>query len=249
MITLKSRRELEVMRDAGKIVEEVLQELRAICRPGLQTSELDRVAETKTRALGAEPAFKGYRGFPGSLCASVNHEVVHGIPGKRQLVEGDIIGLDFGVLYGGYYGDAALTVPIGKVGPEVEKLLRVTEESLYLGIEQMVPGNHLSDISRAIQTHAETNGFSVVKELGGHGIGKRLHEDPMVLNYVVNGRGIRLKPGLVLAVEPMVNMGTDQVRILSDSWTVVTLDGRPSAHFEHTIAITEGGPEILTRTP
>lgn len=247
MITLKSKRELEIMRDASKIVHEVLLELIPLCRPGLQTSELDHVAETKTRALGAEPAFKGYRGFPGSLCASVNHEVVHGIPGKRELIEGDIVGLDFGVLYNGYYGDAALTVPIGRVAPEVEKLLRVTEESLYLGIEQMVPGNHLSDISRAIQTHAESNGFSVVKELGGHGIGKRLHEDPMVLNYVVNGRGIRLKPGLVLAVEPMVNMGTDQVRILSDGWTVVTLDGRPSAHFEHTIAITENGPEILTR--
>jgi methionyl aminopeptidase len=247
MITLKSKRELEIMRDASKIVHEVLQELKACCRPGLQTCELDHVAETKTRALGAEPAFKGYRGFPGSLCASVNHEVVHGIPGKRELVDGDIVGLDFGVLYSGYYGDAALTVPIGKVAPEVEKLLRVTEESLYLGIEQMYPGNHLSDISRAIQTHAESNGFSVVKELGGHGIGKRLHEDPMVLNYVVNGRGIRLKPGLVLAVEPMVNMGTGQVRILSDGWTVVTLDGRPSAHFEHTIAITEGGPDILTR--
>jgi len=249
MITLKSKRELEIMRDASKIVHEILQELKVLCRPGLQTCELDRVAETKTRALGAEPAFKGYRGFPGSLCVSVNQEVVHGIPGRRELVEGDIIGLDFGVLYSGYYGDAAITVPIGKVGPEVEKLLRITEESLYLGIEQMVPGNHLSDISRAIQTHAEANGFSVVKELGGHGIGKRLHEDPMVLNYVVNGRGIRLKPGLVLAIEPMVNLGTDQVRILPDNWTVVTLDGRPSAHFEHTVAITESGPEILTRTP
>jgi len=248
MITLKSKRELEIMRDASQIVQEVLQELKACCRPGLQTAELDRIAESKTRALGAEPAFKGYRGFPGSLCASVNHEVVHGIPGRRELVEGDIIGLDFGVLYNGYYGDAALTVAIGRVSPEIEKLLRVTEESLYLGIEQMYPDRHLSDISRAIQTHAEGNGFSVVKELGGHGIGKRLHEEPMVLNYVVNGRGIRLRPGLVLAIEPMVNMGTDQVRILADGWTVVTMDGKPSAHFEHTIAITDQGPEILTRT-
>jgi methionyl aminopeptidase len=248
MITLKSKRELEIMRDASRIVQEVLQELKSCCRPGLQTAELDRIAETKTRALGAEPAFKGYRGFPGSLCASINHEVVHGIPGKRELAEGDIIGLDFGVLYNGYFGDAALTVAIGEVSPEIRKLLRVTEESLYLGIEQMYPGNHLSDISRAIQNHAESNGFSVVKELGGHGIGKRLHEDPMVFNYVANGRGITLKPGLVLAVEPMVNMGTDLVRILADGWTVVTMDGKPSAHFEHTIAITDQGHEILTKT-
>ncbi len=248
MITLKSKRELEIMRDASHIVHDVLQELKTSCRAGLQTAELDRIAETKTRALGAEPAFKGYRGFPRSLCASINQEVVHGIPGKRELAEGDIIGLDFGVLYNGYYGDAAVTVAIGNVAPEVEKLLRVTEESLYLGIEQMLPGNHLSDISRAIQMHAESNGFSVVKELGGHGIGQRLHEDPMVLNYVVNGRGIRLKSGLVLAIEPMVNMGTDRVRILADGWTVVTMDGKPSAHFEHTVAITDHGPEILTRT-
>ncbi len=247
MIMLKSKRELEIMRDASRIVHEVLQELKAACRPGVQTAELDHIAETRTRALGAEPAFKGYRGFPGSLCASINEEVVHGIPGKRELVEGDIIGLDFGALYNGYYGDAAITVSIGKVSPEVETLLQVTEESLYLGIEQMLPGNHLSDISRAIQKHAEGHGFSVVRELGGHGIGQRLHEDPMVLNYVVNGRGIRLKPGLVLAIEPMVNMGTDKVRILSDNWTVVTVDGRPSAHFEHTVAITDQGPEILTR--
>lgn len=247
MITLKSKRELEIMRDASRIVHEVLQELKNSCRAGVQTAELDRIAETRTRALGAEPAFKGYRGFPGSLCASINHEVVHGIPGTRELVEGDIIGLDFGVQYNGFFGDAALTVAIGRVTPDVEKLMRVTEESLYLGIDQMHPGNHIYDISRAIQTHAEKNGFSVVKELGGHGIGKRLHEDPMVLNYVANGRGITLKPGLVLAVEPMVNMGTDRVRILADGWTVVTLDGKPSAHFEHTVAITDHGPEILTR--
>ncbi len=248
MIMLKSKRELDIMRDASRIVQQVLQELKGACRAGVQTAELDRITETRTRALGAEPAFKGYRGFPRSLCASINHEVVHGIPGNRELVDGDIIGLDFGVLYNGYYGDAALTVPIGQPSPEVEKLLRVTEESLYMGIDQMFPGNHLSDISRAIQTHAEGNGFSVVKELGGHGIGQRLHEDPMVLNYVVNGRGIRLKPGLVLAIEPMVNLGTDRVRILSDGWTVVTMDGKPSAHFEHTVAITEQGHEILTRT-
>jgi methionyl aminopeptidase len=173
--------------------------------------------------------------------------VVHGIPGDTVLKEGDIIGLDFGVVYKGYFGDAAITVPIGQISPETEKLLRITEECLYRGIEQMVPANHLADLSRAIQTHAESNGFSLVKEFGGHGIGRNLHEDPMVLNYVSNGRGPKLLPGLVLAIEPMVNMGTDAVQILSDGWTVVTLDGKPSAHFEHTVAITENGPEILTK--
>ncbi len=247
MITLKSMRELEIMREASRVVAEVLQELRPRCRAGVTTAELDRIAEEYTSKRGALPAFKGYRGFRHALCASVNQEVVHGIPGDRELRDGDIIGLDYGVLYEGYYGDSAITVPIGKVTPEVEALLRTTEESLYLGIKQMTDGNHVSDISRAIQTHAESHGYSVVKELGGHGIGKRLHEDPMVLNYVANGRGIKLRPGLVLAVEPMVNMGTDQVRILSDGWTVVTVDGKPSAHFEHTVAITDNGPEILTR--
>jgi len=247
MITLKSKRELEVMREASRIVAEILAELRPLCQPGVSTAELDRVAEEKTLRYGARPAFKGYRGFPRTLCTSINHEVVHGIPSDRVLREQDIVGLDFGVVYNGYYGDSAITVPIGDVPPEVQQLLRVTEESLYLGIEQMVPGNHLADISRAIQTHAESHGYSLVKEFGGHGIGKRLHEDPMVLNYVVNGRGIKLKPGLVLAIEPMVNLGTDQVRILSDGWTVVTLDGKPSAHFEHTIAVTDNGPEILTK--
>ena len=168
-------------------------------------------------------------------------------PAKLKLKEGDIVGLDFGVMYKGYFGDGAITVPIGQIPEETKKLLQITEECLYLGIEQMVPGNHLSDLSRAIQTHAEGNSFSLVKEFGGHGIGKHLHEDPMVLNYVVNGRGITLREGLVLAIEPMVNMGTDKVQVLSDGWTVVTVDGMPSAHFEHTVAITGNGPEILTR--
>jgi len=246
VITLKSKRELEIIRDASRIVAEVLEELRQHCKPGVTTRELDRVAEELTLRRKAQPAFKGYRGFPKSLCASINAEVVHGIPGDQELKEGDIIGLDYGALYDGYYGDAAITVSIGKVAPEVETLLRVTSECLYLGIDQMQPGNHLGDISRAIQEHAESHGFSLVKELGGHGIGKRLHEDPMVLNYVSDGRGIKLKPGLVLAIEPMVNMGTDRIRILSDGWTVVTVDGKPSAHFEHTVAITETGHEILT---
>ena len=247
MITLKSKRELGIMRDASRIVAEVLEELRDHCKPGVTTKELDRIAEELTVRRDAQPAFKGYRGYPGSLCASINSEVVHGIPGSRQLQEGDIVGLDYGVLYTGYYGDAAITVPIGRVSIEISELLRVTSECLYLGIEQMKPGNHLSDISRAIQTHAETHGYSLVKEFGGHGIGKRLHEDPMVLNYVADGRGIKLKPGLVLAIEPMVNMGADAVQILSDGWTVVTADGKPSAHFEHTVAITDAGSEILTK--
>lgn len=247
MITLKSKREIDLMRDACRIVAIVLQELRPQCKAGVSTRELDRLAEEKTRQQGAEPAFKGYRGYPGSLCTSINQQVVHGIPGNTILKDGDIIGLDFGVLYHGYFGDAAITVPIGEVTPETRTLLKVTEECLYLGIEKMVPDNHLSDLSRAIQVHAESHGFTLVKEFGGHGIGRHLHEDPMVLNYVSNGRGIKFKPGLVLAVEPMVNMGTDQVQILEDGWTVVTLDGKPSAHFEHTVAITENGPEILTK--
>jgi methionyl aminopeptidase len=247
MITLKSKREIEIMRDASRIVAEILEELRPMCKAGVSTRELDRLAEERTLQHGAEPAFKGYRGYPGSLCTSINQQVVHGIPGDSVLKEGDIIGLDFGVFYKGFFGDAAISVPIGAIAPEVATLLRVTEECLYLGIEQMVPDNHLSDLSRAIQTHAESHGFSLVKEFGGHGIGKHLHEDPMVLNYVVNGRGIKLRPGLVLAVEPMVNLGTDQVKILSDGWTVVTTDGKPSAHFEHTVAITAHGPEILTK--
>ena len=235
------------MREASRIVAEVLEELRRYCRVGITTRELDRVAEEKTSQHGAEPAFKGYRGYPKALCASINQQVVHGIPGDVTLKDGDIVGLDFGVNYKGYFGDAAITVPVGEVSWETKKLLRITEECLYLGIEQMVPGNHLSDLSRAIQTHAENNSFSLVKEFGGHGIGKNLHEDPMVLNYVVNGRGIKLREGLVLAVEPMVNVGTDKVQILSDGWTVVTADGKPSAHFEHTVAVTGNGPEILTK--
>ena len=247
MINLKSRREIQIMREASRIVAEVLEELRRYCRVGITTRELDRVAEEKTSQHGAEPAFKGYRGYPKALCASINQQGVHGIPGDVTLKDGDIVGLDFGVNYKGYFGDAAITVPVGEVSWETKKLLRITEECLYLGIEQMVPGNHLSDLSRAIQTHAENNSFSLVKEFGGHGIGKDLHEEPMVLNYVVNGRGIKLREGLVLAVEPMVNLGTDKVKILDDGWTVVTADGKPSAHFEHTVAVTGNGPEILTK--
>ena len=181
------------------------------------------------------------------MCASVNQEVVHGIPGNRELKEGDIVSLDYGAIYKGYFGDASVTVPIGRIAPEVAELLQVTEESLYLGIEQVVAGNHLSDISRAIQKNADAHGYGIVKELGGHGIGRRMHEEPMVLNYVTGSLGIKLQPGLVLALEPMLNLGTDGVRTLQDGWTVVTRDGKPSAHFEHTVALTETGAEILTQ--
>ena len=247
MITLKSKREIELMRDASRIVAEVLDGLRDLCRPGITTKELDAYAQKIPAKYGATAAFKGYRGFPGALCASINEQVVHGIPGDYALRDGDIVSMDYGVHLRGYYGDAAVTVPVGEITAEKKKLLKTTEECLYLGIDQMVPENHLSDLSRAIQIHAESNGFSLVKEFGGHGIGRHLHEDPMVLNYVTNGRGIKLRPGLVLAIEPMVNTGTDRVRILSDGWTVVTEDRKPSAHFEHTVAVTENGPEILTR--
>jgi len=247
MITLKSKREIEIMRDASRIVAEVLEGLRTLCRAGITTAELDAYAGKIPEKYGATAAFKGYRGFPGALCASINQQVVHGIPGNNVLKEGDIVSMDFGVHFKGYYGDAAITVPVGKMKPENARLLKITEECLYLGIKQMMPENHLSDLSRAIQIHAESNGFSLVKEFGGHGIGRHLHEDPMVLNYVTDGRGIKMRPGLVLAIEPMVNLGTDRVKILPDGWTVVTEDGKPSAHFEHTVAITENGPEILTR--
>ncbi len=247
MVTLKSKREIEIMRDACRIVAGILEELRSCCKAGVSTRMLDKLAEERTAQHRAKAAFKGYRGFPKSLCTSINHQVVHGIPGEIELKEGDIVGLDFGIFYKGYFGDAAITVPIGRVAPETDRLLRITEECLYLGIQQMVPDNHLSDLSRAIQAHAESHGFSIVKEFGGHGIGRQLHEEPMVLNYVTDGRGIKFRPGLVLAIEPMVNMGTDQVKILSDGWTVVTLDGKPSAHFEHTVAVTGNGPEILTK--
>ena len=247
MISLKSKREIELMRDAGKIVAEVLAELRLQCRVGVTTRELNRVAEAKTAKAGAKPLFKGYKGFPGALCTSVNHQVVHGIPGSYVLKDGDIVSMDFGALYKGYCGDGAITVPIGVIPIPVARLLKVTEECLYRGIEQMIIGNHVLDVSRAIQLHGEAHGFSIVRDLGGHGIGRKMHEDPMVLNYVTSGRGARMKPGLVLAVEPMVNAGTEETVILSDGWTVATRDLMPSAHFEHTIAVTENGPDILTK--
>ena len=246
MIHLKSANEIAILRECNQIVVDILNTLKRHCQPGVTTLELDRIAEDLTLKHKARAAFKGYNGFPATLCTSVNHQVVHGIPSRQVLREGDIVSVDYGVFHRGFYGDAAVTLPVGRISPGTERLLQTTRESLMLGIEKAVPGNHLGDISAAIQTHAEGRGYSLVKEFSGHGIGRNLHEEPAVLNYVVNGRGILLKPGLVLAIEPMVSLGTDKVRVLSDRWTVVTQDGKPSAHFEHSVAITEERPEILS---
>ena len=236
------------MQQAGLIVYDVLMGLREMVRPGVTTMELEKYAAKRTSEYGVRPAFKGYRGYPCVLCASINEEVVHGIPStSRRLVEGDIISLDFGVESNGYYGDAALTVPVGKVSPETEKLLRVTREALDRGIEKVRPGNRLGDISAAVQQWVERNGFSVVREFVGHGIGTRMHEEPNVPNYGEAGRGPRLEEGMVFAIEPMVNAGGPGVKVLEDNWTAVTTDGTRSAHFEHTVAATAEGPWILTR--
>jgi len=247
MIILKSKSEIDKMRMACHIVAEVLQELVRAARPGVSTLELDAIAERSIRARGAVPAFKGYRGFPKTLCASINEQVVHGIPSKRRLKEGDIVGLDLGAKWDGYYGDAAVTIPVGSVTPVAEILLATAREALYLGIKEVSPGQHLSDISHTIQRYAEGAGYSVVRAFVGHGIGTALHEEPQVPNFGPPGRGPRLKVGMVLAIEPMVNIGDADVEILDDGWTVVTADGQLSAHFEHTVAITEAGPEILTK--
>jgi methionyl aminopeptidase len=247
MIELKNANQLERMRKAGRIVAETLTLMRQHAKPGITTLELDRMAEDFIRAQGAVPAFKGYNGFPATLCTSVNEQVVHGIPSLRCLESGDIISIDCGAVIDGYFGDAAVTLPIGEVGEDLLKLLRVTEESLMLGIAQAKIGNRLYDVSHAVQTHVEANGFSVVRDYVGHGIGRAMHEEPQIPNFGKPGRGPRLELGMVLAIEPMVNMGTYEVQTLKDHWTVVTKDSRPSAHFEHTVAITENGLEILTR--
>ncbi len=247
MIILKSRLEIEKMRKSNVLVAAILEELKKKIRPGVKTIELDRLSEEMALKRGARPAFKGYRGYPYSLCTSVNSEVVHGMPSERELKEGDIVSLDFGILNDGYYGDAAVTVPVGEIAPAAKRLLRITEEALYRGIAEVRAGNRIGDISAAIQGHAEAAGFSVVRDLVGHGIGKNLHEDPQVPNYGSSGRGIELKAGMVFAIEPMVNEGTYRVDILRDGWTVVTADGKLSAHFEHSVAITENGPVILSR--
>ncbi len=248
MIVCKSSNEVETMHQAGLIVWEVLNELRLMVAPGVSTLDLDRIAEKRSAERGVRPAFKGYRGYPAALCASINEEVVHGIPSvSRKVREGDIISLDFGVELDGYFADAAVTVPVGKVQPELETLLRVTREALDKAIECARVGNRLSDIGAAVQQWVERHGFSVVREFVGHGIGTRMHEEPNVLNYGEPGHGPRLQEGMVLALEPMVNLGGPGVRVLSDEWTAVSIDGKPSAHFEHTVAITAAGPRILTR--
>ena len=247
MIILKSEREINYLRDAGRIVAETHVEVKKAVKPGVTTLDLDRIAEEYIKSRGAIPAFKGYHGFTGNICASINEEVVHGIPGLKKLKNGDNISIDIGAVINGYNGDAAITVAVGEVDAEVQKLLDVTEESLYKGIEQAIVGNRLSDISHAVQLHVEQHGFGVVRDYVGHGIGRSMHEDPQVPNFGSPGRGPRLKAGMTLAIEPMVNLGTYEVKTLDDGWTVVTLDGKRSAHFEHSIAITDGKPEILTK--
>jgi methionyl aminopeptidase len=247
VIIRKTPEEIRIMREAGRIVALTHQELKPYLQPGVTTGELDHVAETFIHSQGAFPSFKGYDGFTGSICTSVNDEVVHGIPGKRVLKDGDIISIDIGALYEGYHGDSAWTFPIGNVSDKIKRLLRVTEESLFVGLEQIKNGKRLTDISHAIQTFVEQHGYSVVRELVGHGVGKSLHEDPDVPNYGPPNHGPRLAPGMVLAVEPMVNSGQRQIQILEDDWTIVTVDGGWSAHFEHTVAVTEDGFEILTK--
>jgi methionyl aminopeptidase len=248
MVILKSPNEIEKIRQSNVIVVEILEILRQKVEPGTNTLELDQISEELALDRDAKPAFKGYRGYPYSLCASVNQQVVHGIPSKRPLKEGDILSMDFGISYQGYYGDAAITVPVGKVSPVAQRLMATTKEALFSGIEQAAPGKRLSDISHAIQSRAEAVGFSVVRQFVGHGIGKALHEDPQVPNYGKPGMGIRLKPGMVIAIEPMVNAGGYEVKTLDDGWTTVTKDGSLSAHFEHTVAITEEGPVVLSAT-
>ena len=250
MIILKTPAEIEIMARASRLVAETLAMLRREVRAGVTTEDLDRLAEQFIRSHGGTPAFKGYRNYPKTLCASINDQVVHGIPSKRALKEGDIIGLDLGAIVDGFYGDSAVTVVVGNVNPRIANLVKVTEESLYAGIAQAVVGNRLSDISHAVQRHAEEAGFSVVTDFVGHGIGRQLHEEPQVPNYGKPGQGPRLQEGMVLAIEPMINMGNSGVRVLDDRWTAVTTDGSLSAHFEHTIAIQSSGPpRILTQVP
>ena len=247
MIVCRSAAELERMREAGRLVGEVLTELTAAVAPGVSTAELDEIAERRIRQAGATPAFKGYHGYPATICASINDEVIHGIPsGRRVLAEGDIISIDVGAALDGYYGDSAVTLPVGHVSEQAATLLRVTEESLYKAIEQARPGKRVSDIGHAVQRHVEAFGFSVVREFVGHGIGVRMHEEPQVPNYGEPGHGPRLAEGMVLAIEPMVSAGKPAVKVLADGWTAVTRDTSLSAHFEHTVAVTSGEPWILT---
>ncbi len=246
-VVLKSSKEIEKMRRAGQVVREVLELVRSKVRPGATTYDLERAAEARVNELGVKAAFKGYHGFPCMLCTSVNSEVVHGIPSpKRVLKEGDIVSVDFGVVVDGYYGDAAITVPVGRIDEKAERLLKTTEASLKAGIAAVKPGATLGDVGAAVQGVVEGGGFSVVRDFVGHGIGAQMHEDPQVPNFGEAGRGMRLKPGMVLAIEPMVNAGGPDVRVLDDGWTAVAKDGSMSAHFEHTVAVTASGAQILT---
>ncbi|MDP2646753.1 MAG: type I methionyl aminopeptidase [Desulfobacterales bacterium] len=247
MVILKSPQEIEKIRISNQIVAEILLKLKSEVKPGVNTLHLNRMAEQMAQEKNAKPAFKGYRGYPYSICASKNSIVVHGFPSKDALEEGDILSLDFGVLYDGYYGDAALTIPVGRVNESALRLTQVTREALYKGIEKAVPDGSLSDISHAIQSHVEAAGYSVVRKFVGHGIGQMLHEDPQIPNFGKPGMGTRLKAGMTFAIEPMVNECGHDVKILDDGWTVVTTDGALSAHFEHSIVITNNGPEILSK--
>ncbi|KPL01653.1 MAG: methionine aminopeptidase [candidate division Zixibacteria bacterium SM23_73_2] len=247
MITLKSKREIGIIRENGKILAQTLELIERNIKEGIKTRKLDSLAEDFIRGRGALPAFKGYRGFPSSICVSVNEQVVHGIPDDRGLVSGDIISVDVGVYKDGYYADGAFTFKVGEVSPQAQRLIDVTRNSLYKGIEFCSEGKNLSDVSFAIQSHVEASGFQVVRELVGHGIGKEMHEEPQVPNFGQPGEGPVLREGMVLAIEPMVNMGSGEIETMEDGWTVVTKDRSLSAHFEHTVTITKNGPEILTR--
>ncbi|OHE54801.1 MAG: type I methionyl aminopeptidase, partial [Thermodesulfovibrio sp. RBG_19FT_COMBO_41_18] len=244
---LKSSDEIKNMTQSCSIVAKTLDAIKTLVKPGITTEEIENFADAYIRANNAVPAFKGYRGYPASICTSVNNEIIHGIPSDRVLKEGDIVSIDLGVYKDGFYGDAAYTFPVGEIYPDAERLLRVTEESLYIGIENARPDNRVSDISCSIQRHIESNGFSVVRAFVGHGIGRDLHEEPQIPNFGLPNRGPRLKPGMTLAIEPMVNEGGYEVLILNDGWTTVTMDGKLSAHFEHTILVTSDKPKILTK--
>jgi len=248
MIICKSPAELEKMRRSGLLVWQLLQELRQMVEPGISTETLERAAEKRIREMGAKPAFKGYYGYPCVLCTSINSEIVHGIPSpKRVLKQGDILKIDVGVELDGFYGDSATTIPVGAITPELQRLMRVTQEALNLAIEKVRLGNRLGDVCAAVQQHVESHGYSVVREFVGHGIGRKMHEDPQVPNYGTAGQGPRLREGMVLAIEPMVNTGSSEARVLDDKWTAITVDGGYSAHFEHTVAVTQNGPWVLTK--
>jgi methionyl aminopeptidase len=247
MINLKSERELNLMRKACRAVAQILRDLSVLVQPGVSTGELDRYAESKCKELGVKPAFKGYHGFPSAVCVSVNDEVVHGIPSTRRLLRaGDIVGLDFGAIADGWYGDSAITLPVGQISLKAQKLIDVTRDGLYRGIAECHEGKRIFDIGHVIQNYVEGFGYSVVREFVGHGIGKALHEEPQVPNFGPKGKGLPIRVGMVLAIEPMINAGSHEVKVLEDGWTAVTVDHSLSAHFEHTIAVTAHGPEILT---